>query len=108
MLHRNRSPEVARLAMAITCRTESWENSLCDHAASPVQPCTVAMLRLNRKQRTAVSDTARQVGNLALAAMVFGQFVARQPVSWRVAIAGAAAWLVLVVFGVLVLKGADE
>jgi hypothetical protein len=66
------------------------------------------MLRLNRKQRTAVNDTARQAGNLALAALVFGQFVGSRALSWQLLVAGIALWVMFFACGVVLLKGTER
>lgn len=62
------------------------------------------MLRLSSRQRVVLGDTLRQLANFAAAALVFGQFVGQQKVSWRLLIAGIALWLVLVSYA-LVLEG---
>lgn len=62
------------------------------------------MLRLSSRQRVVLGDTLRQLANFAAAALVFGQFVGQQEVSWRLLIAGIALWLVLVSYA-LVLEG---
>jgi hypothetical protein len=65
------------------------------------------MVRLNQKQRTALGETLRQVGNLSIAALVLGQFVGNRPLSWPVLGAGAGAWVGFVAAGILLLAG-DE
>jgi hypothetical protein len=66
------------------------------------------MVRLNRKQRTAMSDTLRQFANIVAAAFVVGQFVAARPLSWSLFFAGAVVWVVLAGGGVLLLAGEDQ
>ena len=56
----------------------------------------VTMLRLNSHQRTALGDTLRALANLAVAAFVLSQFVARQSVSVALLASGVAAWIALV------------
>jgi hypothetical protein len=62
------------------------------------------MIRLNPRQRVALSETFRELANLVAAALVVGQFVAEQPPFGRVILIGVAAWLALVSAG-LVLEG---
>jgi hypothetical protein len=62
------------------------------------------MVRLNQKQRTALGETLRQLGNLSAAALVLGQFVGNRPLSWRVLVAGAGAWVGFITFGLLLLR----
>jgi hypothetical protein len=38
----------------------------------------------------------RELANYAAAALVFGQFVAQQPLSWRVIVAGVTTWFAMV------------
>ena len=61
------------------------------------------MVRLNQKQRTALGETLRQMGNLSAAALVLGQFVGNRPLSWSVLVAGASAWVGFITFGLLLL-----
>ena len=62
------------------------------------------MIRLNPRQRAALSETFRELANLVAAALVVGQFVAEQPPSSRLIFMGVGAWLVLVWSG-LMLEG---
>lgn len=64
------------------------------------------MVRFSSRQRVALGQTLRELANFAAAAMVFGQFVGQQLLSWRVLLAGGTLWLVLVSYA-LVLEG-DE
>lgn len=59
------------------------------------------MLRLEPRQRGALSETLRDLANLVAAAFVLGQFVGERPFSWRLMLMGAAAWIALVVFGLV-------
>ena len=52
------------------------------------------MLRLTRQQRDVLGEKVLDLANFAAAALVFGQFVGQQPVSWRVIVAGFATWFV--------------
>jgi peptidoglycan/LPS O-acetylase OafA/YrhL len=65
------------------------------------------MLRLNRKQRTAVSESVRQIGTLTFGALVLGQFVASRP-SWSLLLLGAASWIMLTLVGILLLAGEES
>ena len=65
------------------------------------------MVRLNRKQRSALSDTARQVGNLTFGALVLGQFVGNRPVSWGLIASGGIASIALAMMGILLLAGEE-
>lgn len=62
------------------------------------------MLRFSSRQRAALGETLRELANFAAAALVFGQFVGQQHLSWRVLLAGGALWLVFVSYA-LVLEG---
>ena len=62
------------------------------------------MIRLDRRQRDALSQTVRELANLIAAALVVSQFVTQQPPSWRLILAGIAAWVVFVGFA-LILEG---
>ena len=52
------------------------------------------MLRLKREQRALFSEKLLDLANFAAAALVFGQFVGEQPLSWLVIVAGVAIWSV--------------
>ena len=53
-------------------------------------------LELNERQRTVWIDTLSQAANVALAALLFGQFVSDRPFSIIVAVGGFAAWSALI------------
>ncbi len=72
-----------------------------------MQADVATMLRFNRRQRTALGETLRQVGNLAAAALVLGQFVGDRSLSWRVLFAGTVAWMVFVAAGLFFLAGEE-
>jgi hypothetical protein len=59
------------------------------------------MLRLDRRQRAALSETVREFANLVAAALVIGQFVAEQPPSWWLILVGVSVWVAFVWLGVL-------
>jgi hypothetical protein len=54
------------------------------------------MLRLNRRQRSALSETVRELANLTFAALVLGQFVMDEPISWSMLLLGVSLWAVCV------------
>ena len=54
------------------------------------------MVRLTSRQLRDLADTLRELANYAAAALVFGQFVAQQPLSWSVIAAGVATWFAMV------------
>ena len=54
------------------------------------------MIRLDRRQRDALSETVRELANFVAAALVVGQFVASQPASWRLIFVGVFSWVVFV------------
>ena len=51
------------------------------------------MLRVATRQRAALSETLREFANLAVAALVLGQFIGTRPLSWRLMGVGALVWL---------------
>jgi hypothetical protein len=51
------------------------------------------MLRLKPRQRAALGETLRDLANLGAAALVFGQFIGQQPLSWVLMLAGAGIWV---------------
>src|SRR5262245_11200388 len=53
------------------------------------------MLRLNRRQRTMIADTLRQLANTVVVASVGSQFVGSRSQSIAVAITGIMTWWVL-------------
>jgi hypothetical protein len=57
------------------------------------------MLRLNPSQREALGETFRELANLAAAALVLGQFLGPQPMSWLAIVAGMIVWLAFVAIG---------
>ena len=62
------------------------------------------MLGLKSAQRLALGDTLRELANFAAAALVFGQFVGQQPLSWALILAGVGIWVGFVTLA-LVLVG---
>ena len=57
------------------------------------------MLRLDKTQRRALSETLRQLANLVAGALVLGQFVGQRPFSFILLMAGVAVWVVFVSVG---------
>jgi hypothetical protein len=53
------------------------------------------MVRLTARRRTVFGEKLLDLANYAATALVFGQFVGQQSVSWEVMLAGMATWLVL-------------
>ena len=51
------------------------------------------MVRLRPGARAVFGEKLLDLANLAAAALVFGQFVGRQPLSWTVIAAGVTIWL---------------
>jgi len=64
------------------------------------------MLRLKPRRRTVLSEAFRELANLAAGAMVLGQFVGQQPLSFGVLLAGVAMWVTLV--GLALLYAGDK
>ena len=50
------------------------------------------MLRLTKQRRAILAEKFADLGNLAVAALVFGQVMGAGMCSWRVAAAGIAIW----------------
>lgn len=63
------------------------------------------MLLLTRQQRTLLAETLRDVANVAVGAMVFGQFLADRMFSSWVAVLGVAGWLILVACALVIARG---
>jgi hypothetical protein len=54
------------------------------------------MLRLDRRQRDALSHTIRELANLIAAALIVSPFVAQQQPSWLLVVWGVTIWAVVV------------
>ncbi len=52
------------------------------------------MVRSAPRRRALFADKLLDLANYAVAALVFGQFVSQQGVSWEVILMGVATWLV--------------
>jgi hypothetical protein len=63
------------------------------------------MLRLSSRRRELLSDKFADAANVALGALVFGQFVSEQPYSTTVAVVGFSIWLALTSMAVLMTGG---
>ncbi len=64
------------------------------------------MLRLTKARQRMLIDKLPDAGNLALAGLVFGQFVGSQPFSLALAAIGLMTWVMLV--GLAFLMSGDE
>ena len=62
------------------------------------------MLRLNVRQRAMLVEKVPDLANLAMAGLVFGQFLGAEAFSIRVALGGVVVWITGTVFA-LVLAG---
>jgi hypothetical protein len=62
------------------------------------------MLRLTARQRLMLAEKVLDTANLALAGLVFGQFVGNQTFSYEVALGGVIAWFALVGIGLALSK----
>jgi hypothetical protein len=51
------------------------------------------MLRFNQSQRTALSDTLRELANVVAGILVLSQFIGEEPPSIRLIFGGVVAWL---------------
>lgn len=54
-----------------------------------------AMLLLNKAQRTLLAEKLSEIGNLAAAALIFGQFLSERLFSSAIAFLGLIIWVVL-------------
>ena len=63
------------------------------------------MLRLTDAQRAVLVQAIPAVANLAIGAMVFGQFLRQQPFSTGLAAAGIAFWFAFVAITVVIAGG---
>jgi hypothetical protein len=59
------------------------------------------MIRFDRRQRSALSETLRELANLAAAAFGLGQFVTSQPFSPLLMLMGIGFWIAFVGVGLL-------
>jgi hypothetical protein len=77
------------------------------HSERRLRP-VATMLRLTQKQRTALSETFRQLANVAAATLAFGQFVSQRPVSIVLVATGLTVWAALVGLGIWFAGGDDN
>jgi hypothetical protein len=63
------------------------------------------MLRLTRARRDLLAEALRDLANLSAGALVLGQFVGQQPLSWGLMFVGVTTWLVLLVIAIAFTKG---
>jgi len=66
------------------------------------------MLQLNERQRTVWIDTLSQAANVALAGLLFGQFVSDRPFSIILAVGGVAAWSALIGWSTFLARGRNR
>ena len=66
------------------------------------------MVRLNRQQRMLLAETLRDIANIAAGAMVFGQFIGSQTLSYSIAAFGMGVWVALVTFAMVLAGGAQR
>jgi hypothetical protein len=64
------------------------------------------MLEFGSSRRAVLSETFRELANLAGGAMVLGQFVSERPLSVGIVLVGVLAWLTLV--GLALLYAGDR
>jgi hypothetical protein len=57
------------------------------------------MLRLKPRPRAVFGEKVLDLANFAAAALVFGQFVGTEPLSWSVIVVGVAFWFGFASFG---------
>jgi hypothetical protein len=65
------------------------------------------MVRLNGQERTALSQTIRELANFVAAGLVLGQIIAERPRWWLLG-AGSAPWAAFVMLALLLLEGVQE
>lgn len=70
-------------------------------------PLSVTMLVLKRRQRELLADKVPDTANLALGALVFGQFFSDRQFSLVSAVAGLALWVVLFVWAAVIAAGRE-
>jgi len=62
---------------------------------------------MNKRQRQAFAEKLMDVGNLAVGALLLGQFLAKE-FNWLWTVAGFGAWMILYSVGYFLLRGEDE
>lgn len=66
------------------------------------------MVRLNREQRMLLAETLRDIANIVAGAMVFGQFIGSQTLSYSIAAFGMGVWVALVTFAMVLAGGTQR
>ena len=62
------------------------------------------MLSLDDGQRQMLADKLPDAANLAIGALFFGQFLSDRPFSTTLAVCGSGAWLVLIIWAILLAR----
>jgi len=62
---------------------------------------------MNENQRKFISDKLGTLGNIAAAALIFSQFLAKGPFLFNSLLFGIVFWITCYVAGYLILKGGD-
>jgi len=63
---------------------------------------------MNENQRKFISDKLGTLGNIALGALIFGQFLSERAFSLLSFLFGLVCWLSCYIAGYLILKGGDK
>lgn len=63
------------------------------------------MLKLTRHHRQVYAEKMLDTGNIAVGALVFGQFVSQSPFSWTITFFGLAVLLASFLISYFLLKG---
>ena len=66
------------------------------------------MIGLNREQRRTLADKLPDMANVAVGALVFGQFLGDRIFSPALAASAAALWVSLLVFSVILGRGSQS
>jgi hypothetical protein len=89
--------ESARAGTLYECHVR-WHGSRC------IAP-EMTMVRFSQKQRAMLLDKLADAANLALGALVFGQFLGDRPFSFGVAAFGLTAWFALLGWALVLGRG---
>ena len=63
---------------------------------------------MNQNQRKFISDKLGTLGNIAVGALIFGQFLSKELFHFPSFSFGVACWVTCYLAGYLILKGGDE
>ena len=63
---------------------------------------------MNERQRKFVSDKLGTLGNIAVGALIFGQFLSKESFRFPSFLFGTVFWVTCYVTGYLILKGGDK